>query len=204
MHTNRYGFQTNTDYKDSNFYAYFSIQVEKKKDMPVYRSYQIALKTFKDFAGVDITFAEITEGFCEKYLQHLKTKPTPKGTVLSKSTVNLYFHFFSASIFQAVKEKIITENPLLLMERLKVEKSEIIFLTLDELKSLVNTSCDNEKLKRAFIFSCLTGLRWSDVYKLQWSEIKENQGKYSINFRQKKTKELNYLPLFYSPHICLS
>jgi len=59
------------------------------------------------------------------------------------------------------------------MERLKVNKPEIVFLTLDELKSLVNTSCDNEKLKRAFIFSCLTGLRWSDVYKLQWSEIKK-------------------------------
>jgi len=163
--------------------------------MVVYRSYKIALKTFKDFAGVDTTFAEITEGFCEKYLQYLKTKITPKGTVLSKSTVNHYFHFFSATIFQAVKEKIITENPLLLMERLKVEEPEIVFLTLDELKQLVNTEIKYTELRRAFIFSCLTGLRWSDVYKLKWSEIQENQGKYSIIYRQKKTKEINYLPL---------
>jgi len=74
LHTNRYGFQTNTDYKDSNFYEYFCNHIEKKKDMPVYRSYKQALKTFKDFAGVDITFSAITENFCEKYLNYLKTK----------------------------------------------------------------------------------------------------------------------------------
>ena len=39
------------------------------------------------------------------------------------------------------------------------------------------------------------GVRWSDIYKLTWSEIRENQGKYSIVFRQQKTQDLNYLPL---------
>jgi len=39
-------------------------------------------------------------------------------------------------------------------------------------------------------------LRWSDVYKLRWSEIEHNSnGKYSIVYSQKKTDELNYLPL---------
>jgi len=181
LHSNRYGFQTNPDYKDSNFY-FFSNRVEKK-GMSIYSSYKQAHKSFKDFAEVDITFAEITEGFCEKFLQYLKTKITPKGTVLSKSTFNHYFHFFSATIFQAMKEKIITENPLLLMERLKVEEPEIVFLTLDELKQLVKIEIKYTELRRAFIFSCLTGLRWSDVYKLKWSEIQENQGKFSIIYR---------------------
>jgi integrase len=128
-------------------------------------------------------------------LQHLKTKLTSKGVLLSKSTVKHYFRFFASVVYQAVKEKVIIENPLLLIERLKVEEPEIVFLTLDELKLLAKTDCKFPLLKRAFIFSCLTGLRWSDVHKLQWSEIQENQGKYLINFRQKKTKERNYLPL---------
>jgi integrase len=195
LHTNRYGFQTTDDYKDTNFYEYFSNQVEKKKDMPVYRSYKQALKTFEGFAGLDTTFAEITENFCEKYLQYLRTKSNSKGKLLEKSSVRYYFKFFSSVIFQAVKEKVITENPLLLMERLKVDKPEIVYLTFDELKQLVQTDCKHSILKSAFIFSCLTGLRWSDVYKLQWSEIQENQGKHSIVYRQKKTQQLNYLTL---------
>jgi integrase len=163
--------------------------------MPSYDFYKRPLVAFKKFAGTDVTFAEVTESFCEKYLQFLQSKPNRQGSTLSKSTVNSYFRFFSATILQAIKEKIITENPLNSVVRLKTPKPEIVFLTLEELKQLVATDCKNLRLKRAFIFSCLTGLRWSDVYKLQWSEIQENQGKSSIVYRQKKTKQLNYLPL---------
>ena len=57
-------------------------------------------------------------------------------------------------------------------------------------------NCKYPVLKRAFLFSCLTGLRWSDVYKLKWSEIEQDSnGRYSIVFKQKKTEDYNYLPL---------
>jgi integrase len=90
---------------------------------------------------------------------------------------------------------LLDKNPCLLIKSPKTIEPKKEFLTLEELKLLVQTDCRFPLFKRAFIFSCLTGLRWSDVYKLQWSEIQENQGKCSITFRQKKTKELNYLPL---------
>jgi len=51
-------------------------------------------------------------------------------------------------------------------------------------------------LKRMFLFSCLTGLRWSDIEKLKWSEIQhsENLGHF-IRFRQKKTNGAETLPI---------
>ena len=42
-------------------------------------------------------------------------------------------------------------------------------------------------LKNAFIFSCLTGLRWSDIDKLTWSEVRDEDTGSRIICRQKKT-----------------
>lgn len=43
------------------------------------------------------------------------------------------------------------------------------------------------------IFSCLTGLRYSDLEKLRWKEIRESKEEIRIVFTQKKTDGLEYL-----------
>ena len=61
------------------------------------------------------------------------------------------------------------------------------FLTLEELQAAANVPCEMPILKSAFIFSALTGLRWSDIEKLVWSEVQHSeQSGYYIRFRQKK------------------
>jgi integrase len=45
------------------------------------------------------------------------------------------------------------------------------------------------------MFSIYTGLRSSDVCKLVWSEIAQNENGSIIKFRQQKTKGLEYLPI---------
>jgi integrase len=46
------------------------------------------------------------------------------------------------------------------------------------------------------IFSALTGLRWSDVEKLVWSEVQYSETNcYRIRFTQKKTKGTETLPI---------
>ena len=76
------------------------------------------------------------------------------------------------------------------------EKSTGEFLTLEELQAAVKAECEIPILKTAFIFSCLTGLRWSDINKLVWSEVQHsNEMGYYIRFRQKKTKGAETLPI---------
>jgi integrase len=193
MLSNRFGFQTET--KNTNFFEYYYHITQKKLNTPGYGVWQSSIKVFKDFAGKNITFAEITEKFCEKFLYHLQNRVAPQGNKLNNSTINHHFQRFSYVINRAIEDKIIVENPLLKIKPLKVKKTEKVYLTLEELKLLLHTDCKDKELKRAFLFCCLTGLRWSDVYKLSWSEVKENQGKFSITYRQKKTEGLNYLPL---------
>lgn len=52
-------------------------------------------------------------------------------------------------------------------------------------------------LRIASLFSCLTGLRWSDIEKLTWGEIEEtDQSDISLlKYRQKKTGRSEYLPI---------
>lgn len=45
---------------------------------------------------------------------------------------------------------------------------------MDEYLNLLNTPCLNEEVKAAFIFCCYTGLRWVDVKKLEWKDIRGN------------------------------
>lgn len=61
----------------------------------------------------------------------------------------------------------------------------------------MNTPCRYELVKKAFLFSCFTGLRYSDMKALNWSEIhKAADGKTEyIDHIQVKTKDRVTIPL---------
>jgi integrase len=104
---------------------------------------------------------------------------------------------------EAVRKGIIFVNPFRKIprhERLKLKPVYRNAWTLDELVHLMETPCKMEQqYKQAYLFSCFTGLRWSDVNPLQWKEIitKTIDGKeeWFIYFEQEKTEDIEYLPL---------
>jgi integrase len=70
------------------------------------------------------------------------------------------------------------------------------YLSLEELKKVAKTDCEIPVLKNAFLFSALSGLRWSDVQKLEWSEVQySDELGHHIRFIQKKTKGAETLPI---------
>ncbi len=152
----------------------------------------------------DITFAEITpewiQGF-KDYLendaiawQHDERKRLNKKPLSRNSRVS-YFNKLRACINQAFEESVISTNPLRGIENFKVEEGARMYLTIDEVKRLAETECDYPIIKNAFLFSCLTGLRRSDILKLTWGDVYQ-QGEYTrIIFTQKKTGGLEYLDL---------
>jgi len=90
----------------------------------------------------------------------------------------------------------IRENPALRVKPLKAGDPHRQFLTFEELQLLAKTPCEIDLLKRAFLFSALTGLRWSDVKALTWENIKySEQDGWFVQFTQKKTKGAETLPV---------
>ena len=72
---------------------------------------------------------------------------------------------------------------------------ERVYLTADELRKLINATCINNEVRNAFLFSCMCGLRWSDINALKWGDIKRDGDNWKIEIRMVKTRELLYLPL---------
>ena len=82
------------------------------------------------------------------------------------------------------------------IESIKQADTKRTFLSLSELNQLVKADCPNPILKQASLFSALTGLRFSDIEKLKWSEVIHNKDSgYSLEFQQQKTKSNEYLPI---------
>lgn len=70
------------------------------------------------------------------------------------------------------------------------------YLTLAELERLAQTECHSPLLKRMALFSALTGLRFSDIQKLEWREVHEDEEiGYHLTFQQKKTKGMEVMPI---------
>ncbi len=96
----------------------------------------------------------------------------------------------------AVRKDIIPKNPFRQIERSERIKQKNIFrqsFTLEQLQQLSETPCNiHPQIKQAYLFACFTGMRWSDVNPLRWSEIitKELNGQqeYFVYFEQEKTE----------------
>jgi len=191
-----YGF-TNDFKQSANFIDYFKDQTEKRLlSDGNYGNWDSTLKHLIKFAGNKVSFREIDQTFCENFRDYLKnTAKKPNKQPLSSSSVSSYFNKFRACLKEAVKKKIILSNPATDVTNPKVIENIRQHLTFDELKAIVKADCRYEILKRAFIFSCLTGLRWSDINNLKWSEVQKANEGWRIIFHQQKTKGLQYLDL---------
>ena len=77
----------------------------------------------------------------------------------------------------------------------QIEKPRVA-LSMNEVQMLVDTPCKDDVLKRAFLFSILTGLRHSDIKPLKWKQIQQtSKGTWQAVVVQQKTKKLDCKPV---------
>ena len=193
---NEFGFLTNTKL-NSNFLQYFNKLTEDRlSSIGNYGNWDSTLKHLNKYTNKRVLFKDIDEGFCEGFKDYLTNKVKKNnGESLSSSSVSSYFNKFRASLKQAVKDKIILYNPSVDVKIPKVKEKEREYLSIEELKQLEKVECRYEVLKRAFLFSCLTGLRWSDIHKLKWKEVHFTNKIGRVHYYQQKTKNLEYLDI---------
>lgn len=192
-----YGFNDQEKLKGF-FIIYMETLAEKRLESKGnYDNWDSTIKHLRKFCARDISFGQLDSKFVEGFKEYLtKTAKTPSNKNLSDNSACSYFNKFRAALKQAVKDGIIRSNPAEQVDSLPQGDSEREFLTLEELQSILKHECEIPILKTAFIFSCLTGLRWSDINKLVWSEVQHsNDYGWYIRFRQKKTKGAETLPM---------
>lgn len=187
-----YGFNRSAN-KNANFVEYFKKQVEKRSDSEnTYYNWHSSYNHLIDYAGETVPFKQISKEFCEGFKDYLCDLKKKGGGSLSSGTIRAYFSKFSSALSQAVSDKIISENPAKEVKTPTVKTPKREFLTAEELKKVSKEECKYPVLKRAFLFSCLTGLRFSDIQKMEWSNVEESEDGWRVVFYQKKTDGLQY------------
>lgn len=163
------------------------------------------VRALKLFRGDYIAFRDVDKEFLSEFTDFLRQMPKASkygvlktGGRLSNNSVVSYYGTLRTAINRAYKEGIITVNPTKEFDfasKVRQEPSRREYLTIDELKTLINTECRHEIVKRAFLFSCLCGLRVSDIRKLRWCDLQRSGGRVRIEITMQKTKEPLYLPI---------
>jgi len=187
-----------SDFKlDTNFLEYFKQLTEDRKESKGnYGNWDSALKHLLKYCKATTTFRNIDKNFVVGFKDYLKTKARTKSNApLSQNSQNSYFLKFKACFNHAFENRVIPFNPAQAVKPPKPEDPKREYLTLEEVKALVKAECKYPVLKRAFLFSCLTGLRWSDINNLTWSQLQNIKENYRIVFRQKKTRGMEYLDI---------
>lgn len=201
LQNGRFGFNSSEDKINSPFLPYFQRIIDRKKSSgsDMYYNYKACLQHLRKFCSASTTFRDIDDNFCNDFLNYLQNKAVYLNAKskkhISKNAQHLYWTKFKSVLIQAKKEGIIEDNPTDRVQGISAEESERVYLTLEELRKMAKTECHYPEVKQSFLFSCLTGLRKSDVLKLTWGELSQDGGMWRITFRQKKTNGMLYLDI---------
>lgn len=152
----------------ANFIDYFEEYVKLNKRTGN-RHLENSLTQFKAFVDCDfISPVDITENFCKRFRQYLLDKYTGE-------TPANYYARFKWALNAATRDGYYRINPTEQIAS-KSNPSTILkeVLEVEEYIELLTTPCLNLEVKMAFILSCYTGLRWVDVKKLKWTDIRGN------------------------------
>lgn len=182
---------------EQNFVAYFKTLADKRKASN-HDNWVSAFNYLETFTKGNLKFADLNEKFCNEFKEYLLTTKSNKSskTTLAQNSAVSYFNKLKAALKQAHKDGYLTTDLNAKIEPIKQAETRRNVLTIEELNNLVKTECNNPLMKRAALFSALTGLRFSDIKNLVWGEIHHSvENGYSIQFTQQKTKGVEVLPI---------
>ncbi|MDR1343778.1 MAG: site-specific integrase [Tannerellaceae bacterium] len=208
LQNGEYGF-TSQFKLDTLFLEYYRKMCEDRHGNPESRgnwgNWYSCLRHLERYCTEKTTFKDVTTDWIDGFKDYLdnaakdaykrKNNDLSEAKPLSQNSKVSYFNKLRACINKAFENRIIPINPLRGVSGFKDEETERTYLTFDEIKKMAKTECKYPALKRAFMFSCLTGLRKSDIEKMIWEEVQTFGDQTRIIFKQKKTGGQEYLDI---------
>jgi len=161
--------------KSSDVLSFFEALRDAKRSKSTRKSWNNIINYFRTFTKNKITFKDIDLIFCEKFREYLLIR-------VSENSTATYFSVFKAMLNHAVKHNILVKNPARFVSTPK-KRVDREYLLFDEIKLLALTESYYPHITNAFLFSCFTGLRISDIRNLTWSNITND----TLEYTQQKT-----------------
>ncbi len=175
---------------NKSFLIFFKRVVDeyKAKNINYWQGYQTTYNHLKNFFGEDDpSFDEINSKFYLEFNDYLFDKGQ------AKNTINKHWKNIKAVMKQAFLRKLHSNDEYIQFKRYQ-EKSDTIFLTLDEIRKIekLKLTGTEEIVRDYFVIGCYTGLRVSDWDKISYDVIDENS---IANIKADKTNEYSIIPI---------
>lgn len=151
--------------------------------------YRLMVKYLMDYG--DRTLDAITTDYLQDFIGYMQAKG------MAPNSVRLYFQKLTCVLHHASKEGLFDDRILQRVRRLPKPKEQKGYLTEKDINKLIRTRSHGKhgNIEAMFLFSCLTGLRFSDVKALRWKDVKHDGKRLRIEFLQHKTGTSESLPL---------
>lgn len=163
------------NYKVKGLIGYFRLAISGRTEKGLNCfNYDVALTHLSNYVGEsDISFDKISREWLDGLKKYLLTaKGIRSAKRLSVNSANTYFAVILAVAKGAADERLIDHNAISGIGNIQPRvKAETTALSFEELDQLARTDCRVPDLKKAFLFSCLTGIGWSDLSSLTWNQI---------------------------------
>lgn len=181
--------------------------VGKETTHKTYTRYLLTRRRLAEFIAAkykirDILLSDINTKFINDFYIYLRTVDGKNGHNYHMKMIQRF-----RTVFKTAKDNgWVTADPFGGF-KISMEETHRGHLTIDELGVLVSKEMTSERLQRVkdiFVFSCFTGLAYTDVRGLKKSEVvMGNDGRLWIDTRRDKTKVAVYVPLLDIPRAIL-
>lgn len=163
-----------------------------------YRQSGISQRNLREYlrsrSTEDISFSNITEEFGESFKTFMKIMHERKAGYINKCIT-----WLNRLIYIAIDWEVLRSNPLEDVRCEKKEPAKHRYIRKQDLKRIMETPMNDPRLelvRRAFIFSTLTGLSYLDMHRLYPHHIgKTAEGKLYIRKQRVKTNVKAFIPL---------
>ncbi len=162
-----------------DFFEYAEEFIKRKAPISEVRTYRAVTNSFKKWSGNEkLACGRITETMMTEFKDVLEAKH-------HGISAHNYFKKLKRIFKEATIAKHFKQNPTENITNKKAKTAEKDTLTIEQVRKLASTPCANLEVKNAFLYCCLTALRFCDVKLLKWGNIKDG----CMDIVQTKTKD---------------
>jgi integrase len=180
------------------FTEFYQQQLEKEKHLAhgTLMNQKNTLHVLSEFQS-SVSFEDLNYETIQNFENYLRVVKKHKVNTIEK-----YHRNVRKYINLAIKKELLAadKNPYK-NYKLVTEETDTLFLSIEEQKRVEflefeEHEKDLEVARDMFLFSCYTGLRFSDAYSLIGADFQETTNGLVLKFKSQKTNKIGYQPLF--------
>ncbi len=184
--------------KRLTFTEFFKQQLAKETQLEL-NTLTTQKNTFKVLCKFQptIEFEELNYELLQNFENYLRVVKNHKINTIEK-----YHRHLRKYINLAIKKELLSanKNPYKNYKLVK-EETDTLFLSIEEQRRIELLEFDDEEkdietARDMFLFSCYTGLRFSDTYGLKSEDFQHEKEGLILKFKAQKTNKIGYRPLY--------